>query len=139
MRRASIPFKLPAVMVLVTCAFLVAFGLVCGSAYGDSRSDDGDAADSASLIAGSIGDSAQMTAALQSVVCNVGSGNCTCDDPDTEYTIVGASTNGSTVTIKGGSEQKPIRVTLDNVTIDQGSVKPSRAPVTVESGHAVIA
>ena len=138
MRRVSVPLKLSAATTLAACAFLIALGLACGFAYGNPQSGDGEAAGSPSLTAGSVADSSQLAAASKSVVYNVGSGSCTCDDPDTEYTIVGASANGATVTIKGGSEQAPIRVVLDNVTIDQGSVKPSRSPVTVENGHAVI-
>ena len=138
MRWASFPFKLSAVMASAACAFLVALGLVCSSAYGDAQSEGDEAAGPTPLVAGSVDDFTQLTTASNSTVYNVGSGSCTCDDPGMQYTIVGASTNGSTVTIKGGSEQNPIRVTLENVTIDQGSVKPSRSPVTVESGYAVI-
>ena len=125
-------------MMLATCSLLLALGLVCGPAYGNAQSANGTTGNSTPLTAGSINSSGQMAAGSKSAVYNIGSGNCTCDDPNTEYTIVGTSTNGSTVKIKGGSEQSPIRVILDNVTIDQGSVKPSSSPITVESGYAII-
>ena len=125
-------------MALAACSLLLVLGLVCGSAYGNAQSDNGAAGNQTPLATGSISNPTQMAAGSKSAVYNIGSGNCTCNDPNTEYTIVGTSTNGSTVKIKGGSEQNPIHVILDNVTIDQGSVKPSCSPITVESGYAII-
>ncbi len=81
----------------------------------------------------------QAASKSKSTTYNIGSGSCLCIDPETEYTIVGTSTKGATVTIKGGNDEAhAVHVTLDNVTIDQGPVKPSEAPVTVLSGYAVI-
>ncbi len=139
-KRLSVSFLLMAVMALALCATCVALGLLCVSAYGEARSGDGGESTPFTLMAGSIDESVLQTAsASKSATYNIGSGNCICDDPGTEYTIVGTSTNGSTVKIKGGnSEADAVNVTLDNVTIDQGSVKPSNAPITVESGYAVI-
>ena len=97
MRRSSIPSKLSAAMMLAACSLLLALGLVCGPAYGDGATGN-----STPLTTGSISSSGQMAAGSKSAVYNIGSGNCTCNDPNTEYTIIGTSTNGSTVKIKGG-------------------------------------
>lgn len=138
--RLSIPFLLMAVMALALCALCAALGLVCASAYGEGQTGSGDETTPLTLMAGSIDESAlQAASSSKSTTYNIGSGSCLCIDPETEYTIVGTSTNGATVTIKGGSDEAhAVHVTLDNVTIDQRSVKPSEAPVTVLSGYAVI-
>ena len=139
-RRFTIPFLLVTTMALVSCALCVALGLLCNAAYGESPLGNGEETESSTLMAGSIDDSVlQAASKSKAVTYDIGSGSCLCIDPDTEYTIIGTSTDGSTVTIKGGnSEATAVHVTLDNVRIDQGSVEPSISPVTVVSGYAVI-
>ena len=138
--RLSILILLTTIMALAMCALCGALGLVCGSAYGEGQSGGGDESAPLALMAGSNdGSTLQTATSSKSTTYNIGSGSCVCIDPSTEYTIVGTSTNGATVTIKGGnSEANAVHVTLDNVTIDQGSVKPSSSPITVVSGYAVI-
>ena len=102
MRRNSIPSKLSAAMMLAACSLLLALGLVCGPAYGNAQSGNDTTGNSTPLTTGSISSSGQMVAGSKSAVYNIGSGNCTCNDPNTEYTIIGTSTNGSTVKTKDG-------------------------------------